>query len=161
MRKEGFKACAVCGMRKNHLSHPGDHDFVDASKAGMSPIGKAREAYQKSEAHKRAYEGVSERSECAFEAAGAPDRCHGGITPHHIFAVGRAGSRERAERVAPVVPACSWHNTWVSQDAAGIEWGETHWVTVGGRDWPLLMGDADARQLELDGREFNPASVVR
>jgi hypothetical protein len=147
--------CGTCGAKRNALVHSrGECTYVDASKAGMSAIGKAREAYQKSEAHKRAYEGVSERSECAFEAAGAPDPCHGGITPHHTFPVGRAGSRERAERVAPVVPACSWHNTWVSQDAAGIEWGETHWVTVGGRDWPLLISDAQALALEEAGRTF-------
>ena len=151
--------CGNCGGKINALAHTrGECEYVNSSKAGLSPIGKAREAYQQSAAHKRAYENA--HGTCAFEAAGAPVECRGEITPHHTFPTGRAGSRERAERVAPVVPACAFHNTWVSQDAEGITWGETHWVTVGGRDWPLLMRDADARDLEAEGREFNPKVVV-
>ena len=160
------RPCATCGASKNAAIHlrttPGSHPYLDARGAArLAPQSAGRTEYLKSAAHERAYAPLNERADCAFEAAGAPAQCYGPITPHHTFPAGRAGSHERAERVAPVVPACAFHNTWVSQDAEGIAWGETHWVTVGGRDWPLLMRDADARDLEAEGREFNPKVVVR
>jgi hypothetical protein len=152
-----------CGAPKTapiHSRHTeGGHGFGDPRPTGLQPISEGRREYQASQTHKEAYGAVA-GSACVFEAVGAPDPCHGPLTPHHTFAVGRAGNRQRAERVAPVVPACAFHNTWVSQDAEGIAFGETHWITVGGRDWPLLMRDADARDLEADGREFKPASPL-
>ena len=158
------RPCATCGASKNAAIHlrttPGYHAYLDARGAAkLANESAGRRAYVQSEAHKRAYEHVE--GECVFEAVGAPDACYGPVTPHHTFPVGRAGSRERAERVAPVVASCAFHNTWVSQDAEGIAWGETHWITVGGRDWPLLMSDPDARDLEAEGREFNPRIVLQ
>jgi hypothetical protein len=157
--------CAQCGAKRSHSVHlkalgmEGNHPYLDASKAGLKPISDPRAEYQRSAAHQKAYEGA--HGVCAFEAAGAPTECQPGpITPHHTFPRGRSGSLERSERVAPVVPACAFHNTWVSQDAEGIAWGESHLVTVGGRDWHLLMTDAEARQLEATNREFKPASPL-
>ncbi len=142
-----------------HSRHnPNGHKFGDPRPVGLQGISDGRREYQASEIHREAYREVYTTAECAFEAAGAPDKCFGPITPHHSFPVGRAGSRERSERVAPVVPACAHHNTFASQD--GIDWSENHYVTVGGRDWPLLMTDAQAIELERTGREFKPASSL-
>lgn len=154
--------CFVCGGKKtasiHSRVHPNSHTYQDSSQGGLQGVSAGRRAYQQSEAHKTAYKDVTLESVCVFAAAGAPDPCRYGITPHHTFPKGRSGSEERSERVAPVVPACGFHNTWVSQDPEGIAFGETHWITVGGRDWPLLLSDADARELEALGREFKPAS---
>lgn len=153
-----------CEAAKNAAIHlrtsglPDAHPYLDARGAArLAPQSEGRTEYLRSEQHQRAYGDA--HGACVFEAAGAPTECRGPITPHHVFPRARAGSLERAERVAPTVPACAFHNTWVSQDAEGIAWGESHWVTVGGRDWPLLMRDPDARDLEAEGREFNPRGV--
>lgn len=156
----------TCGAHKANPIHSrvnaskDAHPFLDARGAAkLSPQAAGRTEYLQSEAHQKAYEGA--HGACVFEAAGAPTECRPGpITPHHTFPRGRAGSLERAERVAPVVPACAFHNTWVSQDPEGIAWGESHLVTVGGRDWHLLMTDAEARALEATHREFKPASSL-
>ncbi len=157
------KRCATCGAKRSHSAHlravagANYHEYADASQAGLKAITDARAAYQASQTHKDAYAPVR-GAVCAFEAAGAPGDCYGPNTPHHTFPVGRAGNRQRAERVAPVVPACARHNTFASQD--GIEWAESHFVTVGGRDWKFLMTDAEAIKLEADHREFKPASSL-
>ncbi len=156
-------AACDCGAKKNHpihlraLSLPGYHPWRDPSKAGLKPISDGRQEYLASTAHKAAY-GAQNAPVCVFEAAGAPDPCYGPLTKHHLFPRARAGSLERAERVAPVANACSTHNTWASQ--AGIEWAESHYVTIGGRDWHLLMNEAEALELERTGREFKPASSL-
>lgn len=154
--------CAVCeGKRSNpvHLravAGAAFHAYQDASKAGLKPVSEGRAEYLASQTHKDAY-GAQNGAVCVFEAAGAPEACYGPMTKHHLFPRARAGSLERAERVAPVADACSRHNTWSSQ--AGIEWAESHYVTIGGRDWHLLLSDAEARELERTGREYRPASV--
>ncbi len=155
--------CASCGAKKSHSIHlkalgmDGNHPYLDASKAGLKPVSDGRAEYLASQTHKDAY-GAQNAPVCVFEAAGAPEACYGPLTKHHLFPRARAGSLERAERVAPVANACSTHNTWASQ--AGIEWAESHYVTIGGRDWHLLLSDAEARELERTGREFKPASSL-
>lgn len=151
-----------CGAKRNHGVHikalnlPGYHAYRDPSKGGLKPVSDGRAEYLASQTHKDAY-GAQNGAVCVFEAAGAPDVCYGPLTKHHLFPRARAGSLERAERVAPVANACSTHNTWASQ--AGIEWAESHYVTIGGRDWHLLLSDAEAREIERTGHEYRPASV--
>ncbi len=151
-----------CGKPRTsdmHSRHnPDGHKFGDPRPTGIQTISDGRLEYQKSEIHREAYKDVTPTADCVFEAAGAPGECIKPITPHHLFPVGRAGSRERAERVAPVAPACRYHNDWASQE--GIEWAQNHFVTIGGRDWPLLMTEPLARGLEETGREFKPASSL-
>ena len=133
--------CAQCGASKNHSSHlravagARFHEYQDASRAGLKPVSEARQAYTRSEAHRTAYKGAA-GSLCAFEAAGAPDGCHGAPSPHHLAPRSLVGGLEQADKY-PVVQACTWHNGWAQE--AGREWSSTHYVTVGNRDYPLLI----------------------
>jgi hypothetical protein len=143
MKRTGYKACGVCNERKNHLNHPGDHDFVDASKAGMSPIGKAREAYQKSEAHKRAYSDAREADvsggQCLAHLAGAPGECSYDRVPHHALGRGAAGGLEAAERDGVVVMVCAFVNAAIEADPATRRWAERATFERDGVEYPFRM----------------------
>ena len=47
------KACAQCGMIKNHSIHLTDHDFVDPRPAGISPVGQRMTRFNESEDGKK------------------------------------------------------------------------------------------------------------
>jgi hypothetical protein len=129
----------LCDAKKSAPIHlritPNNHTYLDASKAGLKPVSDGRAAYVRSKAHTEAYEGAS-GSVCAFEAAGAPDSCHGDRSPHHLAPRSLVGGLEQADKY-PVVQACTWHNGWAQED--GREWSSTHYVTIGNRDYPLLI----------------------
>lgn len=63
-------ALCQCGAKKNHAIHllalgmQGAHKYADPTKAGISPIGRDREEYQKSEQHKTAYARAEEAPFC-------------------------------------------------------------------------------------------------
>lgn len=145
-----MKRCAQCDGKKAsgiHLSvHPQYHAFQDGSQAGISPIGKDREAYLRQSKY-RARSKDAQTKPCGFFAAGAPEpprmfgECNGDAEGvHHTMPRSRAGGLEAAERY-PKVPACNAHNTAATQDADLMAWATTHtfYDEESGRDVPFLL----------------------
>ena len=136
--------CGTCGAKRNALVHSrGECTYVDASKAGLSPIGKAREAYQKSEAHKRAYSDAREADnsggQCLAHLAGAPGECSYDRVPHHVLGRGVAGGLEAAERDGVVVMVCAYFNSAVEADSATRRWAERSFFERDGVEYPFRM----------------------
>ena len=151
MRRDGFKSCAVCHERKNHLNHPADHAFQDASSAGMNGISASRREYLASKEHRDAY--ASARAGdvgggvCLAHLAGAPGECSGDRVPHHVLGRGAAGGLEAAERDAVVVMVCSYFNSTVESDPRVRRWAERTTFERGGVEYPFRMRAAK-RQIE-------------
>lgn len=130
--------CAVCGKRKNHLNHPYGHKFQDASKPGMNPVSAARRAYLESEEHKEAYARADEDGVCLGHLAGAPGKCLGPLTRHHIVPRSQAGGLPAADTY-PVVLLCAWLNDGVQSDEKLRKWAENTTFERDGRVYPFLM----------------------
>ena len=137
------KICARCGTRRSHsihiraLSLEGNHDFQDASRAGLQPVSEARRAYQSSTAHQEAYASLG--GACVAEAMGAPGQCLGPITPHHLYARSAAGGLGAADKYG-VAGVCAYHNEAIEQDVEMRRWAELHtFVAADGLEWPLRI----------------------
>ena len=136
--------CGTCGAKRNALIHSrGECTYVDASKAGMSAIGKARELYLASEQHKRAYSDAREADnsggKCLAHLAGAPGECSYDRVPHHVLGRGAAGGLEAAERDGVVVMVCAYFNSAVEADPATRRWAERATFERDGVEYPFRM----------------------
>jgi hypothetical protein len=145
------RPCGTCGQKRNALAHTrGDCQYVDASKAGMSPIGKSREAYLRSVEHQRAYSDAREADnsggQCLAHLAGAPGECSYDRVPHHVLGRGAAGGLEAAERDGVVVMVCSFVNAAIEADPATRRWAERTEFERDGKVYPFRMRTKQRRE---------------
>ena len=147
--------CGTCGEKRNHLIHTrGDHAYVNGSKAGLSPIGRTREAYLASEAHIAAYADARaadmECGQCLAHLAGAPGQCSYDRVPHHIAGRGAFGGQEASERAYPVVMVCSRFNGEVESDPTTRRWSERNTFERQGVIYPFRMRTKARRDETLE-----------
>lgn len=147
--------CGHCGAKRNALIHSrGECQYVDASKAGMSAIGRAREAYLSSEQHKSAYADARAADvsggQCLAHLAGAPGECSYDRVPHHVIGRGAAGGLEAAERDGVVVMVCSYFNSAVEADPLTRRWAERNTFERAGKVYPFRMRQATRREAVED-----------
>lgn len=137
--------CGNCGAKRNALIHSrGECQYVDASKAGLSPIGKAREAYLRSDTHRQAYREAETAEKCLAGLAGAPGACLGPLTPHHIAGRGAFGGQRAAEQY-PVIALCSYHNEAIESDVQMARWAERNTFERDGKVYPFRMRQKSRR----------------
>jgi len=136
--------CGNCGAKRNALVHTrGDHAYVNGSKAGLSPIGRAREAYLASDEHRIAYADARDADvsagKCLAHLAGAPGECSYDRVPHHIAGRGAFGGQEASERDYPVVMVCSLFNSEVESNPLTRRWAERNTFARSGVEYPFRM----------------------
>lgn len=120
----------TCGSTKktapvHSRHHPQYHQYLDASKAGLSPIGKARERFNESEAGK-AYNAVTRALKAGETACQIQSPECTGIAQHQDEALprGRAGGIAAALRDGPAPSlACDACNSYLAQN---LVWAAEH-----------------------------------
>lgn len=148
--------CGHCGAKRNALIHSrGECTYVNASKAGLSPIGKARELYLSSDQHRTAYADARAADVsgglCLAHLAGAPGECAYDRVPHHVLGRGAAGGLEAAERDGVVVMVCSFFNGEVESDPQTRRWAERTEFERGGVVYPFRMRQTTRRETLHNG----------
>lgn len=120
----------VCGSTKktapvHSKHHPQHHEYLDGSKAGLSPIGKARERFNASERGKE-YNRVTRALKAGETACQIQSPVCTGIAQHQDEALprGRAGGLPAALRDGPApYLACDRCNTFVAEN---LTWAAEH-----------------------------------
>ncbi len=124
------KSCAVCGKPRDfegiHSRHtPGFHPFADSSRAGLSPIGKARERFNESE-RGREYARVNRELAKGETPCQIQSPVCTGIAQHQDEALprGRAGGLPAALRDGPApYLACDPCNGYCAEN---LVWASEH-----------------------------------
>ncbi len=96
-------------------------DRTDRERAAAKPI---RAAYRRW------------RPYCEPERLGASGACFGGLSVHEPWTRARGGPIDDPRNMAT---ACMFHNTWISQSAAGIAFGAIHGMLVHAQTGPAWL----------------------
>jgi len=123
--------CARCGAKQSHSIHiralgmAGNHPYEDGSRAGLSPIGEARERFNASE-RGREYNAVTRALAAGEVACQIQSPVCTGLAEHQDEALtrGRAGGLAAALRDGPEPSlACDACNTYLAEN---LVWASEH-----------------------------------
>jgi hypothetical protein len=124
-------ATGICGAKKSHSIHvlalgrEGAHQYQDGTRAGLSPIGKARERFNESERGK-AYNEVTRALRAGETACQIQSPVCTGIAQHQDEALprGRAGGIAASLRDGPApYLACDACNAYLAEN---LTWAAEH-----------------------------------
>jgi len=76
------------------------------------------------------------RPYCEPHRMGAPGKCFGALHVHEPWTRARGGPIDDPRNMAT---ACDFHNTWLSQSAGGIAFGDEHGLLVSAERGPAWL----------------------